>query len=320
MTTKQTPIEEKLQEKKETATAKTNNWEGFGRSLLSNLVITLFIGLAGSNFIYLTRMANEPISKSNKNSSVLDLLLPTNPSMYFPTQKNQEETNNYIKTLDSSLFTNCGNNNTCASAEACTHYKRLAAFIIGTLGGWPYSMRDPKVPSPIGLWSQFKYWIADSTADSYINNRTILHKICATFAPEKSGENMLANQPFQMFVIAPIMYLIIPLVMFFLYFSSIFSLFRTSPLWAISGLFLLYTFFISYGVSVVQFIQYIATLLLVPILADYKMVKNIFKCNGKALVYFFLFLTCTSAFANFDNTISITILVAYIAILVTGYW
>jgi hypothetical protein len=124
-----------------------------------------------------------------------------------------------------------------------------------------------------------------------------------------------------MFVVTPLVYLLTPLVMLFTFFSSVFSLFATSPGWAICGtFFFLSTFFISYGISFVQGFQYMCTLTLVPLLADFKMVKNIFKCNGKALVYFFLFLTCISAFANFDTTIASTVLVAYLLVLLKGYW
>ena len=312
-TTTLSPIEtKKKQKKKDTVSALTNNnnWGGFGLSLLGNLIITVVVGLAGSNFIYLTRSASETMGKS---STVLEFLLPTKPGVYFPDKKVKDDTNAYVKNLNSSIFTNCGRENTCEKAEPCTHYKRLAKFNIGTLGGWPYSMRDPKIPAPWGLWSQFKYWIADSVADSYIRDRSNMQKILATFAPEKDGGNMFANQTFQMFVVTPLMYIITPLIMLFIFCSSIFSLFATSPGWAICGtLFFLSTFFISYGISFVQAFQYMCTLTLVPLLADFKMVQNIFKCNGNSLIYFFMFLTCLSAFANLDGIIAGTIVGTYV--------
>lgn len=307
-TTTLNPIEEKKkQKKKNTASGinADNNWSGFGLSLLGNLIITLVVGLAGSNFIYLTRSASENVSKT---STVLEVLMPTKESVYFPDKKVKDETNAYIKNLNSDIFTNCGKENTCEKAEACTNYKRLAHFNIGTLGGWPYSMRDPKVPAPWGLWAQFKYWIADSTADSYIRGRSYLQKVLSVFAPERNGGNMFANESLQMFVMTPLLYIITPLIMLFILLSSVFSLFVTSPGWAIFGtLFFFFTFFVSYGISFVQAFQYICTLTLVPLLADFKMVKNIFKCNGKALVYFFMVLTCISAFANLDSIIAGTI-------------
>ena len=320
-----TPIEsKKKQNNKDTAAdlSNNNNWSGFGSSLLGSLIITLFVGLAGSNFIYLTRSASE---RMGKTSTVLEFLLPTKEGVYFPDKKVKDETNAYIKNLNSSIFTNCGKENTCDNAEPCTNYKRLAKFNIGTLGGWPYSMRDPKVPAPWGLWSQFKYWIADSVADSYIRDRDYLQKVLATFAPDKDGGNIFASQTFQMFVVTPLMYVITPLLLFFIFFSSIFSLFATSPGWAIVGtLFFCLTFFISYGISAVQAFQYMCTLTLVPLLADFKMVKTIFKCNGKALVHFFLICTCISALINLEDIIAWTIVGVYGAYmlykLVKMYW
>jgi len=312
------PIEQKQLENSASDINNNNNWVGFGKSLLVNLIITLAIGLTGANFIYLTRSASQSMGKT---STVLEFLMPTKTAAYFPDKNIGDETNAYVKSLNPSLFTNCGNENTCAKAEPCTNYKRLAKFNIGTLGGWPYSMRDPKISSPYGLWSQFKYWIADSIADSYIRDRSYLKKILATFTPEKGDGNIFANQTFQMFVVNPLMLLITPLVMCVIFLSSLFSLFSTSPAWAICGtIFFLSTFFISYCMFFVQAFQYMFTFTLVPLLADFKMVKNIFKCNGKSLLYFFLFLTCISAFSNFDNVIAGTILAAYIVVLIKGYW
>jgi hypothetical protein len=310
-TTTLSPIEIKKQKKTDTVSALTNNnnWGGFGVSLLVNLIVTVVVGLVGSNFIYLTRSASATMGKT---STVLEFLLPTKQGVYFPDTKVKEETNAYIKNLNSAMFANCGRENTCEKAEPCTNYKRLAKFNIGTLGGWPYSMRDPKVPAPWGLWSQFKYWLADSVADSYIRDRDYLQKFLTTFAPEKGGGNMFANQSFQMFVITPLMYIMTPLIMLFIFCSSLFSLFATSPGWAICGIFFfLSTFVINYGIFFVQAFQYMCTLTFVPLLADFKMVQNIFKCNGNSLIYFFMFLTCISAFANLEGIIAGTIVGVY---------
>jgi hypothetical protein len=315
-----TPIEEKKKKlNKDAGSAMgTNNWAGFGLSLISNLILTLIIGLLGSNFIYLTRSAS---TMMNKTSSVLEYLMPTKEGAYFPDENVREKYSDYLKTLTNKTFVqNCGKNNDCFKAEPCTNYQRLAKVNIGTLGGWPYSMKDPKVPDPSGLWQKFKYWVADSVAKSYIRDRSWMQKWLTFFAPEKEGGNMFANQSLQMYIIAPLMYLLVPLVMCIVFLSLLFSMIGTSPGWAICGFFLCYTFFILYGVASIQMFQYMCTLLFVPLLADAKMVKNIFKCNGKSLMYFFLFLTCASAFANFDNTIAITVLVMYIIILITGYW
>lgn len=320
-----TPIEEKKKRKNKEAASdisNNNNWGGFGLSLMLNLIITFAVGLAGSNFIYLTRSASENMGKT---STVLEFLLPTKMGVYFPDKKVKDETNAYIKNLNSSIFTNCGKDNTCDNAESCTNYKRLAKFNIGTLGGWPYSMRDPKVPSPLNLWTQFKYWIADSIADSYIRNRDYLQKVLSVFAPEKQGGNVFASQPFQIFFVTPLVYLITPLIMLYILLSSVFSLFATSPGWAIFGtIFFFSTFLISYGISFVQMVQFIFTLTLVPLLADFKMVKNIFKCNGTSLVHFFLICTCISAFINLEDIIAGTIVGFYgvymLYKLIKKYW
>jgi len=310
------PIDEKKKQKKNYGGSdinNNNNWSGFGISLLGNLVIAFVVGIAGSNFIYLTRMANVNMSKTIQHNkiTVLDYLVPTQKNVYFPDEKVRENVNEYLKNIDSSTLTNCGKDNSCAAAEACTNYKLLANLNIGTLGGWPYSMRDPKVPAPWGLWGQFKYWIADSVANAYIRNRSKFKNIMKLFAPSEKATNSFSS-PLQMFLITPLIYVLTPFVMLFIFFSCLYSLFATSPGWAIVGtLFFLTTFFINYGMCFVQAFQYLCTLTFVPLLADFKMVKNIFKCNGHSLVHFFLIFTCISAFMNLDPIIAGTITGTY---------
>ena len=325
MATTLTPIEEKKQQNKNTAMkklSKNNNWSGFLLSLFAGVGITLVVGLSGANFIYLTRLANEPMYKNSDNENTLDWLMPTDKDAYFPEQKNKEKRDSNLKNLNSDIFTHCGKNNTCDSSELCTNYKRLANFNIGTLGGWPYSMRDPKVPSPIGPWSQFKYWIADSVADAYIRNRSLFKKFLILFAPAKGKDkgNKISNQPLQM-LMAGVLVACMPLVMFFIFFSCLVSVFLTSPIWSIVCIFLfLITFVINYGMTFVQGLQYMGTLTIVPLVADPKMVKNIFMCNGKFLIYFFLFFACMSATTNLETPIYGAMWGVYgLLVLIEGY-
>ena len=91
-TTTLTPIQsKKIQNNKDTASALSNNnsWSGFGISLLVNLIITVVVGLVGSNFIYLTRAASESIGKS---ITLLEFLLPTKEWVYFTNKKVKDET------------------------------------------------------------------------------------------------------------------------------------------------------------------------------------------------------------------------------------
>jgi hypothetical protein len=67
-------------------------------------------------------------------------------------------------------------------------------------------------------------------------------------------------------------------------------------------------------------LQYIGTLTIVPLVADPKMVKNIFMCNGKFLIYFFLFFACMSATTNLETPIYGAMWGVYgLLVLIEGY-
>lgn len=312
-----TPIEVKKQEKEANSEIKTNNWKNFGLSLISNLIVTLLIGISGSNFIYLTNAASKKIAGGK--GTLLDILLPSDEGFYFPKEKFTEEKMEEIKDAMGDQ-SKCGDLDCKIPKEFCTNFPKLYKFNIGKPGGFPYDIKDTSSSMPAGVWQKFKNWFADGTANSYMRDRSWLKKTLTFFAPDPKSGNMFANNSFQMFIVTPLMYLIFPLLLFIIFGSTLFSLFNKGPLTAFLGFFFLYTFFIIYGISCIKAFQYIATLLFVPLLADFKLVKKIFICNGKSLLYFFLFLTCTSAYSNFDNTTATTMLVLYILVLIKGYW
>ena len=171
----------------------------------------------------------------------------------------------------------------------------------------------------------FKNWFAQSTADSYKTNRSFLQQWLKLFSLNKGAdkdteENIFSNESFQMFVASPLTFIVFPLVIFLTYFSSWFSMFKMGWGWTLIGIFLFYSWFISFGVSFVQMFQYLFTLMFLPLFADIKRVKKIFGCNVKGLSILFGLLVCSSAFSHLDNTISITMFIVYLLMIIKSYW
>ena len=319
-----TPIEEK--KKIVNKESKGNNWRGFGLSIIGNILLTLIIGLSGANFIFLTRAAtindigqqiptivddNEQIIFDSSKPSLLDKLMPTDESWYFnkaPTPKSLTPNKDY------------------------THWNNLNSIgVTKKHNGWPYSMYKEYTEDELehwwnktNWWQNFKNWFAQSIATSYIQNRTLMKNWLRLFAPvvdSKTGKNMniFSNNTFQMLGVSPLMYIIFPLLMFVI-FASIFVATFSNGWWkrALIGCFLYYTLFITYGVSIVQSIQYFFTFLLVPLMANHNIVKNIISETSGTLLTIFMILMCVSSFSNLDEKLAWGFTGGYIGLLILG--
>ena len=307
MSTKEvTELEEKKKLQEEGVDKKNeNDWAEFGISIVKNIVTTLIIGLLGANFIYLTTAERA----QQNGDTLLEYLFPTGDAHYLPT------TTTTGGTRCSKTF---GNN---------TEIGLLNKIGVGTKNSWPYSMYknidNPTKDDKFNTYSQqFKNWFAQSTADSYKMNRSLLQQWFKLFSLNKEGteENIFSNEYFQMFVVSPLMFLVFPLVIFFTYFASWFSMFKMGWGWTLIGAFLIYSWLISFGVSFAQTVQFLFAFTLLPLFADIKRVKKIFGCNVKGLSIFFGLLICSSAFSYLDNTISITMFVVFLLMIIKSYW
>ena len=293
-----TPIEEKKKVIKESTDGTENKWMKFGISIISNILLTLLIGISGANFIYMTTAVN----KIDTNGvSLLEKLLPTEESHYFPQNEGLK-----------------GGGSCSASKEYSTNWTNLNKIGIGKKGGFPYNMYNSD--SFFSFTQKFKNWLAKSTADSYITNRSLLQKWLSLFSPDNEEKNIFSNETFQMFIMAPLMYLIFPLLIFFIYFSSWFSLFKEGWVYALVGMFLVYSWLITTSVSIVQSLQYLLAFMILPLISDFKRVKKIFGCNIKSLSLLFGLLVCSSAFTYLNSTISVTMLVVYLIMAIKSYF
>jgi hypothetical protein len=319
-----TPIQKKKNEADKSVN-KGNNWKAFGLSIIGNILLTLIIGLGGANIIFLTKAGsindngqyiptvvddNGQINLDSSKPSLLDKLMPTDESWYFnksPTPKSLNPRTDY------------------------THWNILNKIgVTKEQNGWPYSMYKEYSKDELDNWSNktnwwtnCKVWFANSVATSYIWNRGLLKKLLTSFSPvidsNNNNTNIFSNNTFQMLVISPLMYCIFPIIMVLIFVSTFFSTFADG--WwkrALIGCFLYYTIFITYGVSIVQSIQYFFTLLIVPLLSNHTKVGDILAETSGTLVAIFMFLMCMSTFINLDKTMAWGFTGGYIGILIIG--
>ena len=275
-----------------------NKWSSFGISIVVNILIIFFIGIIGANVIYMTSVINKV---DNEGITLLEKLLPTDESHYFP--------------QDGSFK---GGSTCSSSKEYSTNWTNLNNIGIGNKSGWPYSMYNPR--GGYGIIQGFKNWFAKSIADCYITNRGLFQKFLQVFAPDREDKNKFSNETFQMFILAPVMFIVFPLVSTFIYLSSWFSEFKAGIGFTLVGMFLCYSWVTTATVSFIQSMQYLLTFLVLPLIADYKRIKKIIGCNVKSLSFLFGLLVCSSGFVYLDTTISVTMFVVYLYLIIKSFW
>ena len=306
-------IEEKKNEKLNSENKDDNksNWVAFAINVIQNFILTLFIGILGANFIFLT----------SSSSIFLDNVLPSQECNYFPPCNNQSQKGgdggeNY--------------NENCETPKKSFSMKNLQALGIGGSGGWPYKHRSNRdSSSSVGFFQDFIDWAIDTIYDTYKFNRGVLKSWLAFFAkPIKNnseGANTFMNSDtFQILFIAPLTLMASVLAFPSGFFVSLFSSFFNSEsnfgvFWALFGLVFGWTWGLSSTISMVQFIQYLFLFMVLPLLSNLTAVKKILHCNIKTLALLFGALVCGSASVHLDNVTSYVMTGVYIILFIKSF-
>ena len=140
-------IQDKVFQKNNNDTKKeeSNNWYSFFLYCVLFFVISLFILVIGSNFIFI----------SNADDSIINKLLPTDINSYFKPDQ-QDGGGGY----------SCG----------------MKGKFNFSFSNWPYSMRK-SASNTKGIMQSFKNWFATTTAETFIMNRTLTKKWVDLFSP-----------------------------------------------------------------------------------------------------------------------------------------
>lgn len=271
-------IEEKKQ-KKQFLVNKDNNddndnirWKNFFIYVLISLIVSLLIGIIGSNFIFLTYLS------------------PQNREEWIPTKSIDEEFGGFYKP------TRGGN-----SAPSCMKSKSLSFNPPGIDSNWPYSMyKNEFIP---GFIQSFKNWIAKLTASSFIIHRSLLNQ----WLHFTKG----LNDSLKMVLLAPLTLLFFPTVFIVGFFITIYTVFEANLLWGLAGFFLLFMWPIVNTIASIQTVKYIILLTITPLYRNFNDIKRIFNCNLNTVYLLFGFFVCISSFLTLDITTSIIATVIY---------
>ena len=293
MSSTSTPIDQKkTDQSKESGETTDNNWVSFGMSVLTSLIKTLLIGLIGANFIFFSTRSNDELS----------MFFPgTGSKFYSPVPAQSGGDFKCHKTSGPKLP---GMNTNV-----------LKSLGIGTVGGWPYSLWKNGNGEAGGFsLNSFENWFSETTADSFGRNRGFLVEWIKLFAPKK--DNVLSNNLLQMVIIAPLTLTIgqfIALIAGFI--GTLYSAITAKSWgwqWSLIGVFFAYTFIIASSAAVIQFLQFLATFLALPLFSNLKIIKEIMSCNSGALGWLFGALVVSSSLTTLDSTVSTTMIVVYV--------
>ena len=252
---------------------KKNNWSGFVMMCFVNLLVVIIVGISVSNFIYFTKLSKKS----------LDKLFPSNEKDYFNSSYSQEGG---------------------SGIEIGDLGEELQNLGVPPLPGWPYTMVSGK--NTALSFRGFKNWLAFSSADTYIILRDSLKKLISKIYKINTLHNL------DRFVIASIALglsfsglIVTPILA---YISSFLRTWNQGGI--ISSLVAFFTFAFSsfsLGITSIVFLQYLCTILIVPILIDYKSVMNIAFENSIPISILFRFLVSISGFSFFKENITIPI-------------
>lgn len=290
---------EKLKEE-ETETEKKSNWLAFCINVLQNFVMTLFIGVLGANFIFL----------SSSTTDFLEKILPTKETNYFPTLESQTKLfgggGKFFKGGEGGE--NYKVDDKCAGIKNATKKTGVLESIgIGLKGGFPYKYKKTE-------GHDFINWMIETIYGSFSINRGWLQTWIGYFT--KESDSFLSNDTFQIFLIAPITLMASILSFPLGFFTSLYSSFNTKStlglFWAVLGLIIGYNWIMAATISIVMFFQYLIFFMVIPLITNLTMIKKIVHCNVKTLGLLFGALVCSSAIAHLDYVTSSVMIVVYI--------
>jgi len=285
-----TPIENKKNEKDNEINGEKSDWGKFGFSVLNNFIHTAIIAVLGSNFIFFSTLNN------------LEYFFPTKNSAYFDSTPSSQSSKplNLNKEVNAKLLNKLG---------------------IGNVKGWPYNTYKKELfPS---LSQGFLNWFSTSIAETYMTQRKLQQSLFSFFSPEMDGnedKNLFSSQPLQI-ILSPIILLlgifIVPMLAFIVTFFKLFTNKQGGFLYAFIGLFFAYTWLITFSTSTLQSIQFLLTLMFVPLLSNYREVLKTIYANRGFIGFLFGALVVMSAFDNLETVFAIVGLVVYIILLLS---
>jgi hypothetical protein len=261
----------------------STSWGNFFKSLLHYFFLSLLLGLLGSGFIYLTSRGSE-----------LDDILPTEGDFY-------ERNPLGVKVSGPSTDVNCVEVRTGMTEKIINNF--------------PYYMKeeddleiflnkgkDPKTgKGGPGFGKRLKRWFARTVMGCFQINRGLLKSWLDLFEPNTP----VGNHTFQIYVGFPFTFFLsnmVPLVTGFG--AAAIAAFGADWLLTLIGIVLGWTWIVLIGLTVIIYLRFLVTIILLPLLINWKEIANIMACNVKSIAILFGYFACGAAYNNLDSTIS----------------
>jgi hypothetical protein len=298
-----------IEESRNVITNKKNDWGKWAGSMASNVLSTIIFVLIGCNFIFYTSLYD----KSKQT------LFPTNTQQYYVSNSKDINMGDVLNPL---LKKQQGGMNDCKSKDKIS-IENLGNSVrkmgVPPNTGWPYSMIED---SNMDLSIQgFKNWYGISVAEIMINLRKLLLIIVGFF--DKDDKTIFTTDMFQI-IFSNVIFTLIPLllpislpVIFIIFLAmSSFTAWKNDEhpfhLFFLAIFFCGPAAFLSGGVMVTSFIQFLFTFLLLPLFLNQSKLKKIALCNADLFTYLFGALCVSSTMTHLDDKYGYCALVLYI--------
>lgn len=261
-------------------------WINFIKSLLFYFVVTLVMGIIGSNFIWLTQQGSR-----------LEDMLPDLEDDPFYTAKQLE------------ISVNKG-----YDAESCDYVGETSSVKIKS-DNFPYNLKigtNGDVPEGLSLGERIGSWFGWTSEGTFITNRGLIKSWIRIFPPESP----LGNEVFIIYVVAPLTMSLSFIGAITGFAVACSSAFKSDVTLSVVGMLALYYWLVCFILGAVMFIRLVALLVLYPIANGWKRVSNIFRCNAMPLVILFGFFVVGAAYDTLDSTVSGAMGVVYLIFLI----
>jgi hypothetical protein len=261
-----------------------SSWVNFLKALIFYFIVTIFLGVLGSNFIYLTTRGSD-----------LDIIFPTYDKFYSAKKIGVSKPSP-------------------ANIDGCNEVSSGTGNIIFD-DNFPYNLIDETTDvKQIKAWplgKRFGSWFGKISRGVFKNNRAYFKGYLDNFPPN----TLMGNHTFIIYIVAPF-----TLLMSFFgaglsgFCTAIGTAFSADTKLTVYGGFLLFSWAVIFLMSAILVLRFVATLVFLPMSQNWKEVSNIMACNVTALVVLFGFFACGCAYDTLDADIASIMGIIYLAL------
>lgn len=270
------------------STPTTNDWVGFAKSVLQNIVFTVLLALVFAGTVFFSR----------SDMKDLDMYFPTDPAAYFGGSKKMSGGSK--GKCRPTKFTVPNFNGSIGKID---YLKKIG--LGGDLTGWPYSMYSFMGQEE----GKFGSWLAETIAKTFMFSRAGWKKMYSYFDGWSDGVMML---------LSPFILLAGFLIAFISGFVAIYNgAFNSTNSWSlIWSIIILPLALLFFTIPYIQKFLLLIIVMFAPVMINKEAVGDIARCNQSLIGMLFAALTVGSTFQYLVPSISTSALIAWILMLI----